>query len=91
MEDLENMDTPMGNEVVLHETQTKKNDAPAGEDSRRVALQVSLLEHQKDNAISPLKEQDKKRPRVSSAEKMEGDPKNSIRSALSFEEGDREQ
>jgi len=56
-------------------------------------MQLSLLEHpsQKDASISPLKEQEKKRPRRNRGGEVDDLINTNIRSALSFEESDRAQ
>ena len=61
--------------------------------SGRVAMQVNRFEQpsQVDPDISPLKEQDKKRPRRNGGEVESAVKTTNIKSALSFEESDREQ
>jgi hypothetical protein len=61
-----------------------------GDGTGRVAKQVNLLEHpaQKDASISPLKEQEKKRPRKNGGGKDDDLSNTNIRSVLSFEESD---
>ena len=85
-----------GAEDAYDDMETYQRDDENSADSQgigRVAMQVTLLEHQdqKEAAISPLQEQEKKRPRRSEGGNDSNATKNIIRSALSFEESDRAQ
>jgi len=85
-----------GAEDAYEDMETYQRDDENSADSQgtgRVAMQVTLLEHQdqKEAAISPLQEQEKKRPRRSEGGNDSNATKNIIRSALSFEESDRAQ
>lgn len=66
---------------------SKKRDGVTGETTGRVAMQVNLLEHpsQKNNEISPMAEQEKKRPRRTESGEDEDLEHPNARSVLSFE------
>lgn len=62
-DEVEDMDTSTGEEEDPENLQAKKRDGSDG--GGWVTMQVSLLEHppQQSASVSPLKEQEKKRPR----------------------------
>ena len=82
------MDITVGDEELPEGKHGGLNDAAV-----RVAMQVNLLEHpaQEKVSISPLKEQEKKRPRRNGDGRVDGPTNSNAKSALSFEESDRAQ
>ena len=69
-----------------------KKDVETKEPVGRVAKQVNLLVlPQHGGVISPMAEQEKKRPRRAEKREEEVQQNQTARSALSFEEGDRAQ
>lgn len=84
----------MGDDVDMDGILSEKREGADDEGTCRVAMQVSLLEQpiQKEPAISPLKEQEKKRPRRNGGkDDDDGDVTMNSRSVFSFEESDRAQ
>lgn len=79
------MDLSGGDDTDLDGNLSKREGAD-GEGSGRVAMQVSLLEHTSQNeaTVSPLKEQEKKRPKRNGGGGENDDATKNLRSALSF-------
>jgi hypothetical protein len=81
-DEIDDMDTSL----EYYEAETTANELG------QVAMQTNLLEPpQKDATISPIKEQEKKRPRKNGGEEDNELTKTNARSALSFEESGRAQ
>jgi hypothetical protein len=90
---VEDMETSVGYDDDEDDIEAKKGEVAYTHGTGRVAMQVGLLEHpsQKETTISPVKEQEKKRPRRNGGEEDDVDAKMSTKSVLSFEESDRTQ
>jgi len=91
-DDLEDMQTSLGDADLEKTLSLKKGETNDG-GSGSVAMEVIRSEQSThiDASISPLKEQEKKRPRRNGGEEEDRLNNPSIRSALSLEESDRAQ